>query len=1569
MKTRFSYFVQHAFQGMRRSSLFALSAIAVMIAAISLQAQEPTWQWVKPGGGSGSDAGTSTVVDGSGNIFVCARFAGTSLFGSNMLTSAGQSDVMVARYNSTGAILWAVRGGGTGNDEPTSIATDAAGNVYVTGFFTGTATFGGVTLTSNGGKDMFIVKYNAALGTVVWAKRGGINGDEIGNGVAVDPSGNVYVVGSFVDSTKFGSLATVTSAGSSDAFFVQYNSSGVEQWSKTIGANGFDSATDIAADASGIYLLGVFNNTVIIGTDTLISKGSSDIFIAKYNASGAAQWARRGGSTNADIPSSISLDASSNVLVTGNYSGKIYFASDSATAVGNADVFVVKYNANGTMQWLRSGGGTDNDLGQDITADGSGNVYVTGFFMGTANFGSRSVTSAGKADIFVVKYNSSGTVQWLQRAGGEDNDYPYGIAVDNAKNSYVVGDFFYQTTFWNTTINAQGSYDYFLAKLPDLAAVDAGIVSVNFPAPPFAAGNGNVSVTLKNFGTSQLDSVKIDWTFNGTSQTQINYKTPLSPGQTVTVALGTPTFPSRTFSEVIATTSLPNGGTDLNESNDSRSGIAGPGLERGIYTIGGTTPDFINFTQAAFYLNSCGILDSVTFNVRPGVYLEQITLKQIPGVAALKKVVIRQEPNSGTTKPQVRFGAIYPNNNHVLLLDGSDWVTFKNINFVSTGTDYAQVIRLKNGTLNDILDSNTIETSSTATSDGGIVSEEQNQANSLTLSNNILTLGYFGVSVEYTGVSPLTGLNIRNNTFSNYISVGLLVDGCDAPLITRNKFSRSAFSNSSLSSTAITVIECTNATQITANRIFDIPTGEAIHLENCNSSSSAQAILVANNAITIGLGNTLTTGIKLNLTTFANIYHNTINIGSTAPTSAALSITNGESINIVNNIFYNSGGGLVMTVDYTIPNNPILLSNYNVLYTNGASLGTWTRNAALTTLPTLKAWRDSTGLDLNSVSKVITFQNDLFHLITVDSALYGTPTLLSVVTTDIDNQPRRTPYIGADEIIPIITINSQTGRQIVCWGATVQYKVDVSISNNARLHYQWQYNGVDIQDSIGTTLTLYNNSYNSEGFYRVVITGTSGADTVYSQSMQLAIAPTTKIFQQPRTVYLLTGGNARFEVGAEVAPILPQNRVYYAWYRDSIKLENTTRIAGTDTPILQIFNVQPSDTGRNYYAIVEGTCGRDTSQRFSLLLPGAAFNQEPRDTSACVGGSIKLTAQVKTEVPNAELRIQWRRGTNWIIDSNNVSGANTLTLTISPVTVADTGSDYNVLVTVVASNTILVTNNVSVRLNKETEIISPPKKQSGCEGKPITLNVTAAGTNLSYQWQLNAVNISGATTDTYTIPSVDSQTIGSYRVVVTGICGTRTSDAADVTKQNKPGILVEPSEVVGVKSGQTLQIAMEPSGDLPLRIKWYHNGVEVVGQTDKIFLKGNATKEDSGTYYAVITNNCDSIRTRNVRVVIDPTAVSELLQSDGFMLHGVQPNPITGEGSIRFTVPQQQSFVRLTLQDGLGREIAELTKGMFVAGDYTVAINPQSLGITAGVYFCRLTSANVQLVQPIVIVR
>ncbi len=188
----------------------------------------------------------------------------------------------------------------------------------------------------------------------------------------------------------------------------------------------------VAVDGSGnIYLTGEFSGTVTLGGQTITSEGD-DIFIAKYNASGTVLWLRRG-ATGFDYGLGIAVDGSGNVYVVGNFEGTANFNTPSASgsnqlvSAGFSDIFIAKYNTSGALQWLRRGGGTSFDDGYGIAVDGNGNVYVVGTFNGTANFntpsasGSNQLVSAGGSDIFIAKYNTSGTLQWLRRGGGIDN--------------------------------------------------------------------------------------------------------------------------------------------------------------------------------------------------------------------------------------------------------------------------------------------------------------------------------------------------------------------------------------------------------------------------------------------------------------------------------------------------------------------------------------------------------------------------------------------------------------------------------------------------------------------------------------------------------------------------------------------------------------------------------------------------------------------------------------------------------------------------------------------------------------------------------------------------------------------------------------------------------------------------------------------------------------------------------------------------------------------------------------------------------------------------------------------
>jgi Beta-propeller repeat len=415
-------------------------------------------------GGSGYDTGTGVAVDASGNVYVTGSYRGTATFGNTTSASAGSDDIFVAKYNSSGSLQWVQSAGGANGDYGRSIAVDAAGNVYVSGAYSGTATFGSVSITSAGNIDIFVAKYNSS-GSVQWVQSaGGLSVDQ-GSGIAVDASGNVYVTGYFVGTATFGS-ATKTSAGSADIFAAKYNSSGSLQWVQSAGGLSADFGNGIAVDALGnVYVTGYYAGTAAFGSTNLVTAGGNDMFAAKYSSSGSLQWVQSAGGTGADFGNGIAVDASGNVYVTGSYWGTATFGITTRTSAGSDDVFVAMYNSSGSLQWVQSAGGTSGDYGNGIRVAASGHVYVSGSYSDTATFESTSKTSAGISDIFAVKYNSSGSVQWVQSAGGLSVDYGNGIAVDASGHVYVTGNYVGTAAFGSVSKTSAGSNDVYLVRL------------------------------------------------------------------------------------------------------------------------------------------------------------------------------------------------------------------------------------------------------------------------------------------------------------------------------------------------------------------------------------------------------------------------------------------------------------------------------------------------------------------------------------------------------------------------------------------------------------------------------------------------------------------------------------------------------------------------------------------------------------------------------------------------------------------------------------------------------------------------------------------------------------------------------------------------------------------------------------------------------------------------------------------------------------------------------------------------------------------------------------------------
>ena len=470
------------------------------------QAQTPSFRWAKRVAGTNSEVGSGIAVDGGGNSYVTGYFQSTnaSFNPTTILTNIGKADVFVAKYDFGGNVIWAKRAGGTADDFGTAIASDLAGNLYVTGYFlSSNANFSGTILTNSGSADVFVAKYDTA-GNLAWAKAAGGAGYDAATGIAVDGAGNSYVTGLFYSTNaNFGGVA-LTNGGQNNVFVTKFDPSGTVLWARQAGGTSFDSGLAIAADAAGnVYVTGsFFSPTSFFGGLTLTNSGENDIFVARYDTAGNVLWARTAKGLSDDFGYGIAVDGASNSYVAGYFlsTNLTFSASIILTNTShNNDVFVAKYDPNGTPLWARKAGGTSDDYAFGIALDAATNVYVAGNFYSTnGNWGALTLTNrsgTNSHDVFVARYDSNGTLLWAKGAGGTNAESANAVAVDVGGNSYLTGYFTSTNAFFDTvvTTNNTGGNDVFVAQL-----------NGDPPALTFSRSGGNL---VFSWPTNQLGFV------------------------------------------------------------------------------------------------------------------------------------------------------------------------------------------------------------------------------------------------------------------------------------------------------------------------------------------------------------------------------------------------------------------------------------------------------------------------------------------------------------------------------------------------------------------------------------------------------------------------------------------------------------------------------------------------------------------------------------------------------------------------------------------------------------------------------------------------------------------------------------------------------------------------------------------------------------------------------------------------------------------------------------------------------------------------------------------------------
>ncbi|NUP04500.1 MAG: hypothetical protein HOW73_00375 [Polyangiaceae bacterium] len=363
--------------------------------------------WSKLFNGADDQWPNAVAADAAGNVLVFADIQGTVDFGGGAITPAGSTDTVLVKFDPSGAHLWSKRfGNAAGLTSGYGIATDAAGNVYITGVFSGTNDFGGGPLTSADHYDIFVAKLDPA-GNHLWSKRfGGTNG-QWSRKIAMTPGGNIVVVGDFYNTLDFGG-GPLSSAGLSDIFIAMLDNSGNHIWSKRFGNATSQEAFDVAIDGAGdIVEVGRFWGNIDFGGGSFVNNAAgvtTDGFVAKFDASGNHLWSKQlAGGTNDQVAATVAIDAFANVIIGGHFKDSIGIDTGLLVGDGVDDAFVAKLDASGNHLWSRAYGGIDYQRVDSVDVDMFGNVLVGGQFFDAIDLGNGPLTSAGASDIFLAK--------------------------------------------------------------------------------------------------------------------------------------------------------------------------------------------------------------------------------------------------------------------------------------------------------------------------------------------------------------------------------------------------------------------------------------------------------------------------------------------------------------------------------------------------------------------------------------------------------------------------------------------------------------------------------------------------------------------------------------------------------------------------------------------------------------------------------------------------------------------------------------------------------------------------------------------------------------------------------------------------------------------------------------------------------------------------------------------------------------------------------------------------------------------------------------------------------------
>ncbi len=447
-------------------------------------------EWIIRDGGVSYERSQSIAVDQNNNIYLTGGYNGNAQIGGQTLPKYGDEDIFISKYDCNGTPEWAISAGGPNQDLPFSIKLDSDLNIYVTGFYNQTCTFGDTTLTVPGNDQVFLAKYDNN-GEYQWVRHGGSYNQNWGKSIDIDSENNIIIAGKIGADATFGDT---TINGSFSMFIAKYDYNGELLFAKS--GDGYSGINAVCVDNNNkIYATGDFHGELILDTIILNSNGLNSFIIALFDSNGNTQWVYDGGGSASGNGTSIIMDNNGDLCFTYLFQGSTIIEGTQYYSYGDSDLVLAKINSSGDLIWHKHIGGSNMWHDKSIAIDADNNIYITGYLIDTEYFEGIPYTALGQ-DVFIAKFDSSGSFKWLIQGIGESQDIGTSINFSENNNDIFSTGFFNSTLeIGGNTVITNGSIDFFLCKISLLTSIDNNkSISKNlwFPNPTLGKISSNI---------------------------------------------------------------------------------------------------------------------------------------------------------------------------------------------------------------------------------------------------------------------------------------------------------------------------------------------------------------------------------------------------------------------------------------------------------------------------------------------------------------------------------------------------------------------------------------------------------------------------------------------------------------------------------------------------------------------------------------------------------------------------------------------------------------------------------------------------------------------------------------------------------------------------------------------------------------------------------------------------------------------------------------------------------------------------------------------------------------------